>query len=147
MIAIKSIAGGAFLIGLVPLLFRIAVDDAFGRHAGHSPTRAAPRRCFFITHPCLSLESPHAPTELIGYLAATLTTCSFVPQAWHTFRTRDVSGISLGMYSVFTTGVALWLVYGIALQAWPIVVANAITLLLASTILGMKLRFRRAPGG
>lgn len=43
-------------------------------------------------------------TELIGYLAATLTTCSFVPQAWHTFRTRDVSGISLGMYSVFTIG-------------------------------------------
>ena len=86
-------------------------------------------------------------TKLIGYLAATLTTCSFVPQAWHTFRTRDVSGISLGMYSVFTTGVALWLAYGIALQAWPIVVANAITLLLASTILGMKLRFRHAPGG
>ena len=76
-----------------------------------------------------------------------MTTCSFVPQAWHTVRTRDVSGISLGMYSVFTTGVALWLAYGIALQAWPIVVANAITLLLASTILGMKLRFRRAPGG
>ena len=51
------------------------------------------------------------------------------------------------MYSVFTTGVALWLAYGIALQTWPIVVANAITLLLASTILGMKLRFRHAPGG
>ena len=63
----------------------------------------------------------------------------------HTFRTRDVSGISLGMYSVFTTGVALWLVYGIAAQAWPIVVANAITLLLASTILGMKLRFAARP--
>jgi len=86
-------------------------------------------------------------TELIGYLAATLTTCSFVPQAWLTFKTRDVRGISLGMYSVFTVGVALWLVYGLALQAWPIVVANAVTLLLAGSILGMKLRFRRAPGG
>ena len=52
--------------------------------------------------------------ELIGYLAACLTTCSFVPQALHTFRTRDVSGISLGMYSVFTVGVALWLAYGLA---------------------------------
>lgn len=78
-------------------------------------------------------------TELIGYVAAFLTTCSFVPQALHTFRTRDVRGISLGMYSVFTAGVALWLVYGVVLAAWPIVVANAITLALAGTILGMKL--------
>lgn len=78
-------------------------------------------------------------SELIGYLAAALTTCSFVPQALHTFRTRDVSGISLGMYSVFTVGIALWLVYGLALQAWPIVAANAITLVLAGAILGMKL--------
>ena len=112
-----------------------------------SSTRAAPRRCFVITHPVFPPKAPLPSPELIGYLAATLTTCSFVPQAWHTFRTRDVSGISLGMYSVFTTGVALWLAYGVALQAWPIVVANAITLLLASTILGMKLRFRRTPGG
>ncbi len=80
-------------------------------------------------------------SDLIGYLAATLTTCSFLPQALHTFRTRDVSGISLGMYSVFTSGVALWLAYGVVLQAWPIVIANAITLVLASAILGMKLRF------
>ena len=69
----------------------------------------------------------HNP-ELIGYLAAALTTCSFVPQALHTFRTRDVAGISLGMYSVFTAGVALWLLYGLALSAWPIVAANAVTL-------------------
>ena len=80
-------------------------------------------------------------SELIGYLAAALTTCSFVPQALHTFRTRDVTGISLGMYSVFTVGIALWLVYGLALAAWPIVVANAITLALAGTILGMKVRY------
>jgi MtN3 and saliva related transmembrane protein len=80
-------------------------------------------------------------TESIGYLAAILTTCSFVPQAWHTFRTRDVSGISLGMYSVFALGVALWLAYGLLLAAWPIVAANAITLALALAILGMKLRY------
>lgn len=82
-----------------------------------------------------------SPTDLIGYLAATLTTCSFVPQALQTFRTRDVRGISLGMYSVFTVGIALWLVYGLALGAWPIVGANAITLALAGSILAMKLRF------
>lgn len=79
--------------------------------------------------------------DWIGYLAACLTTLSFVPQALHTFRTRDVRGISLGMYSVFTVGIALWLVYGLALGAWPIVVANAITLLLAGAILAMKLRY------
>lgn len=81
--------------------------------------------------------------DLIGYLAAALTTCSFLPQALHTFRTRDVSGISLGMYSVFTVGIALWLVYGLLLGAWPIVAANAVTLALAGAILGMKLRYSR----
>jgi MtN3 and saliva related transmembrane protein len=80
--------------------------------------------------------------ELIGYLAAILTTCSFVPQAWLTFRTRDVAGISLGMYTVFACGVGLWLAYGLMLDAWPIVVANAITLALAIAILAMKLRYR-----
>jgi MtN3 and saliva related transmembrane protein len=83
---------------------------------------------------------PHS--DLIGYAAAALTTCSFVPQAWLTFRTRDVRGISLGMYSVFTLGVALWLVYGWLAGAWPVVAANAVTLALALFILGMKLRFR-----
>ncbi|WP_341909546.1 SemiSWEET transporter [Polaromonas sp. YR568] len=78
-------------------------------------------------------------TDTVGYIAATLTTLSFAPQAWLTFRTRDVSGISLGMYSAFTLGVALWLAYGWMVGAWPIVVANGITLLLAMAILGMKL--------
>jgi len=80
--------------------------------------------------------------DAIGYLAAFLTTCSFVPQAWLTLRTRDVSGISASMYSVFTLGVALWLVYGWLTEAWPVVIANTITLALASFILVMKWRFR-----
>ena len=82
------------------------------------------------------------PSDLIGYAAASLTTLSFIPQAWHTFRTRDVSGISLGMYSVFTLGVFFWLLYGLQLGAMPVVVSNAITLALACAILVMKLRFR-----
>lgn len=81
-------------------------------------------------------------SELIGYCAAVLTTFSFAPQAWLTFRTRDVRGISLSMYSVFAAGVALWLAYGLLLGAWPIVAANAITLALALAILAMKLRYR-----
>lgn len=80
--------------------------------------------------------------DLIGYIAASLTTLSFLPQALHTFRTRDVSGISLGMYSMFAAGVALWLVYGLLLSAWPIVGANAVTLALTLAILVMKLRYR-----
>ena len=84
-------------------------------------------------------------TDSLGYLAATLTTASFVPQAWLTFRSRDVSGISLGMYSVFTVGVGLWLAYGVVIGEWPIVIANALTLALAATILGMKIIVERAP--
>jgi MtN3 and saliva related transmembrane protein len=79
--------------------------------------------------------------ELIGYCAAALTTLSFLPQAWLTFRTRDVRGISLGMYSAFTLGVALWLLYGLMTGAWPVVAANAVTLGLATLILCMKLRY------
>ena len=82
-------------------------------------------------------------TDIVGFLAALLTTASFVPQAWLTFRSRDVSGISLAMYSAFTVGVALWLAYGVMTGAWPIVLANAITLGLALAILVMKLMYRR----
>ena len=80
-------------------------------------------------------------SDVVGSIAAVLTTASFLPQAWHTYRSRDVSGISLGMYAVFTTGVALWLVYGLMLGAWPVIVANAITLALAVAILAMKIRW------
>ena len=84
--------------------------------------------------------------DTVGYAAATLTTASFVPQAWLTFRTRDVSGISLAMYSVFTLGIALWLVYGIFIEAWPVVIANVVTFALAAAILGMKLSMGRKRG-
>ena len=83
--------------------------------------------------------SPAALTDIVGSLAACLTTASFVPQAWLTFKTRDVSGISLGMYSIFTAGVALWLAYGWMLKAPPIVIANSVTLALALAIMAMKL--------
>jgi MtN3 and saliva related transmembrane protein len=81
-------------------------------------------------------------SELIGYCAAALTTASFVPQAVHTFKTKDVRGISLTMYSIFVVGIALWLVYGLLLDAWPIVIANVVTLTLAAAILAMKLKYR-----
>lgn len=80
-------------------------------------------------------------TAAIGYAAAVLTTAAFVPQAWHTWRTRDVAGISLAMYAVFALGIALWLLYGALLRAWPLVLANAVTLGLALAILAMKWRW------
>jgi MtN3 and saliva related transmembrane protein len=79
--------------------------------------------------------------DLIGTLAATLTTTAFIPQAWHTWKTKHAKGISRGMYSIFTIGVALWLAYGLIIGAWPVIVANAITLTLALFILSMKIRY------
>ena len=84
-------------------------------------------------------------TDLIGYIAATLTTASFVPQALQTFKTKDVSGISLVMYSVFTLGIAMWLLYGLLIAAWPVVIANTITIVLAGAILWMKIRYNKGP--
>ena len=80
-------------------------------------------------------------SDMLGYAAATLTTASFVPQAWRTFRTKDVSGISLRMYSVFTAGVAVWLIYGIVLGEVPMMVANSSTLVFACAVLVMKLKY------
>ena len=83
-------------------------------------------------------------SEALGYAAAVLTTGSFLPQALLTLRTRDVSGISLTMYTSFTLGVALWLLYGLSLGQWPIVVANAVTLGLALVILFTKVAVERS---
>lgn len=76
----------------------------------------------------------------LGYIAAFCTTCSFIPQVLHIFKTRDTQSISLAMYSIFVTGVALWLVYGVLMTDPPIIIANAITLLLSSIILIMKIK-------
>ena len=80
------------------------------------------------------------PIDTLGFIAGALTTAAFVPQVLKSWQTRDLSGISLRMYSLFTAGVALWLIYGIALTSWPIIIANAITLALAAGVLILKLR-------
>lgn len=81
-------------------------------------------------------------TELIGYFSAFLTTLAFVPQAHHSWKTRDLSGVSLPMYSLFSLGVVGWLTYGILIVSWPIIVANSITLILACAVLCLKLKHR-----
>ena len=79
-------------------------------------------------------------SNLFGYPAAILTTIAFVPQAWKSWRTRDLSGISLPMYALFTLGVACWLAYGIVLGSVPIMLGNGITLALATVVLVLKIR-------
>lgn len=80
--------------------------------------------------------------ELIGYFAALCTTLSFVPQAIKTIKTRDTSGISLWMYLIFTVGVFLWLVYGFIIENHPLLIANAVTFVLAATILVFKIKYK-----
>ena len=81
----------------------------------------------------------HDQGSFFGYAAALLTTIAFVPQAWQSWRTRDLSGISLPMYTLFTLGVAMWLCYGLFIGSTPILVANSITLFLASVVLWLKI--------
>jgi len=79
--------------------------------------------------------------DLLGYIAATLSTGAFVPQAVKTIRTRDTSGISFWMYLTFMAGIALWFVFGVAIDSVPMMLANAVTFTLAATILALKVRY------
>ena len=78
----------------------------------------------------------------LGIAAGTLTTIAFIPQVIKTWRSKSAKDISLGMFLIFSTGVALWLWYGIAINALPIIIANAITLMLALLILFFKFRYK-----
>ncbi len=80
--------------------------------------------------------------DLIGYAAAILTTVAFFPQVLKSWRSRDLAGVSLTMYSLFTVGVALWLSYGVMLDSWPIIIGNAITLALTGVVLALKVMHR-----
>ncbi len=79
----------------------------------------------------------------IGMLAGLLTTTAFVPQVWKIYRTKSGQDISGRMFSIFSVGIVLWLIYGIFLQSLPLILSNAVTLLLSLTILALKLRYRR----
>ena len=81
-------------------------------------------------------------TDVLGFVAGTLTTAAFVPQVVKAWRTRSTSDISLSMFVLFNIGLVLWLAYGVIIGAWPIVLANVVTLALALTILFFKLRYK-----
>lgn len=78
--------------------------------------------------------------EYVGYLAAILTSVSFFVQAMKSFKTRDLSGISLGMYALFTLGIAFWLTYGVLIENWTLIVTNIFTLSFAASVLILKIR-------
>ncbi len=83
--------------------------------------------------------------ETLGLIAGTLTTASFVPQAWKIWTTRSAQDLSWAMVAVFTLGTFLWLIYGITVGSMSIMIANAITFLLSLAICMMKLKFDRQP--
>ncbi|MCF7968734.1 MAG: SemiSWEET transporter [Methylococcaceae bacterium] len=87
----------------------------------------------------LSMET----TDLVGSLAGTLTTVSFIPQVIKTWRSQSASDISFSMFLLFSLGVLLWLIYGASIHSLPIVLANGITLALSLSIIAMKLWFER----
>jgi MtN3 and saliva related transmembrane protein len=110
--------------------------------------QASGESCDILAQPPFSCRSPLADTPMIspdfvGYGAAVLTTAAFVPQAVKSWSTRDLSGISLSMYSLFTLGVGLWLIYGILIDSWPVILANGVTLALAGAVLGLKVSHMR----
>lgn len=79
---------------------------------------------------------------MIGTIAAVLTTLSFVPQAYQVIKTKDTSGISLGMYIAFVIGVFLWIIHGINIQDYNLIGANTITFIFASIILTYKIKYK-----
>ena len=79
---------------------------------------------------------------LLGLVAATLTTASFLPQAIKTIKTRHTKDLSLGMYVLLTTGASLWLIYGILIKDLPIILANGITLIFIITILILIIKYK-----
>jgi MtN3 and saliva related transmembrane protein len=80
--------------------------------------------------------------QMLGLVAGSLTTAAFLPQVIKTWKTRSAKDLSLGMFSLFCLGVLLWLVYGIVVNDIPVIAANLLTLMLASTLLFFKLRFK-----
>ena len=80
-------------------------------------------------------------TMVIGLIAGLLTTIAFIPQLVKTWKSKSAKDVSLVMFMTFTTGVLLWLIYGVLIQAPPLIAANVVTLLLAAAILGLKIRY------
>ena len=80
-------------------------------------------------------------TTILGYVAGAVTTTSLVPQVMKIWKTKSARDVSLGMFLIFSIGISLWIAYGFFLHSMPIIVANAVSLLLGFIVLGLKLKF------
>lgn len=83
------------------------------------------------------------PVTLLGLVAATLTTLSFLPQVIKTWRMKSAKDLSLGTFGMFCAGVVCWLAYGLLIGDLPVILANAVTLVLAGTVLGLAIMYKR----
>jgi MtN3 and saliva related transmembrane protein len=81
------------------------------------------------------------PVTLLGYVAGSCTTFSFLPQVFRTWHTRSCHDLSWGMLLIFASGILLWLIFGILIQEMPIILANGVTFFLVMLIVGLKFRF------
>ncbi|PIR38755.1 MAG: hypothetical protein COV35_05550 [Alphaproteobacteria bacterium CG11_big_fil_rev_8_21_14_0_20_39_49] len=86
------------------------------------------------------MDTVNTLEDIIGIIAATCTTGSFIPQVIKIFKTRNTRDLSLSMYVLFTVGVSMWLIYGFMINSIPVILANSVTLCLTSLVLFMKLR-------
>ncbi len=80
--------------------------------------------------------------DILGYIAGAMTTISFIPQVVRTWKTKSTKDISLAMFILFCLGVATWMIYGIILNSWPIIIANGVVLVLGLNILVMKIVYK-----
>lgn len=92
----------------------------------------------------MDMDLSISTATLVGGIAAICTTAAFVPQLIRVWRLKRADEISLVTYLIFSVGMAIWLVYGILIDSWPVILANAITLVIAGCILTLKIRWDRA---
>ena len=83
-------------------------------------------------------------TDAIGFLAGALTTVAFIPQALKMYNSKSGKDVSARMLLIFSTGVILWMIYGILIESVPVIVANVVTLMLSATIIALKVRYSRS---
>src|SRR5579859_975789 len=141
----RAEAGGLFHAFAVSLplrekgpLFQLCRGGADFRNPGPNTRLARPRHPF---SKCKMIDMD-ALIDSIGVVAGLLTTTAFIPQVWKIYRTKSGKDISGRMISLFTTGLVLWLIYGIILRSLPLILSNAVTLVLSLAIIVLKIRYR-----
>jgi MtN3 and saliva related transmembrane protein len=107
---------------------------------GACPSKAPPCHNILANRRYVNMQMPSPLVDATGTIGAVLTTACWLPQASKIIRDRDTRAISLGATAAFTVGIGFWLIYGLALVDWPLIVSNIVTLLLMIVILALKLR-------